>query len=561
MRQFFLKQRFLFLFFFSIHPFFHFAQMSPNWTPPIDIPILLSGTFGEFRSNHFHAGLDIKTQGREGLAVKSIQGGWINRIRVSTSGYGKAIYIQHFDSTTSVYAHLKKFAPKIEAFIKEKQYQKESYTIQLFPKSEELKIEQGELIGYSGNTGGSYGPHLHFEVRKTSNQNPINPMSYPLEIKDTQRPQIQNFYLYDGLHPDSKRKEFPLIKKNDSVYTTAGIHQGGKINVGLRLFDRQDLSYNKNGIYKGIVRLNGVPQFELKMDQLSFNDSNYINLLIDYEEYAQKRRRIQRFALHPELQVSFLDSTGSSGEMELEEGKSYQILVEISDYNGNNSYIEAYITGTEATQTAPDNKDWIDPSLDYLFDYEDKSVYFPPQSFYNPLPLTVENKDNRLVVDKNRYPLRKPFEVRFKISGGDSLQQKQSFIALLKDKDKPVFFSNHQKNGSWIGKSKTLGTFTLSRDSIAPQIKPLNFKQGQWLSTYNYLRIQLKDDFSGIKSYRGEINGKWVLLEYEPKKNLLIYNFEDLKFESGLHQLIIEAEDQVGNQAQLKVDFYRKNTD
>ncbi|MEK9853104.1 MAG: hypothetical protein VW441_09040, partial [Flavobacteriaceae bacterium] len=181
--------------------------------------------------------------------------------------------------------------------------------------------------------------------------------------------------------------------------------------------------------------------------------------------------------------------------------------------------------------------------------------------FYNPLPLTVEDKGNRLVVDKNRYPIRKPFEIRFKILEGDSLQQKQSFIALLNDKDKPVFFSNQQKNGSWIGKSKTLGTFTLSRDSIAPQIKPLNFKQGQWLSTYNYLRIQLKDDFSGIKSYRGEINGKWILLEYEPKKNLLIYNFEDLKFESGLHQLIIEAEDQVGNQAQLKVDFYRKNTD
>ena len=281
-----------FLFFFCALPLIHYGQIRAQWVPPLDIPIQLSGTFGEFRSNHFHAGLDIRTQGRQGLKVKSVQNGWVNRIRVSTGGYGKAIYIQHYDGTTSVYAHLKKFAPKIEAYVTERQYQKESYTIHLFPKSEVLKVDSGELVGFSGNTGGSYGPHLHFEVRNSSNQNPINPMEYPLEIKDSQRPQIQNLYIYDGIHPDSKKKEFPLVQKNDSVYTTAGIHTGGKINVGLRLFDRQDLSYNKNGIYKATVRLNGIPQFEMEMDQISFNDSKYINLLIDYKEYAQKKRRI-----------------------------------------------------------------------------------------------------------------------------------------------------------------------------------------------------------------------------------------------------------------------------
>ena len=212
-----------FLFFFCALPLIHFGQMKAQWVPPLDIPIQLSGTFGEFRSNHFHAGLDIRTQGRQGLKVKSVQNGWVNRIRVSTSGYGKALYIQHYDGTTSVYAHLKKFAPKIEAYVTERQYQKESYTIHLFPKSEVLKVDSGELVGFSGNTGGSYGPHLHFEVRNSSNQNPIHPMEYPLEIKDSQRPQIQNLYIYDGIHPDSKKKEFPLVKKNDSVYTTACI--------------------------------------------------------------------------------------------------------------------------------------------------------------------------------------------------------------------------------------------------------------------------------------------------------------------------------------------------
>ena len=539
-------------------PLFHFGQMEAQWVPPLDIPIQLSGTFGEFRSNHFHAGLDIRTQGRQGLKVKSVQNGWVNRIRVSTTGYGKALYIQHYDGTTSVYAHLKKFAPKIEAYVKERQYQKESFTINLFLKSEVLKIEAGELVGFSGNTGGSYGPHLHFEVRNSSNQNPINPMEYPLEIIDSQRPQIQNLYIYNGIHPDSKKKEFPLVKKNDSVYTTAGIYTGGKISVGLRLFDRQDLSYSKNGIYKAKVRLNGIPQFEMKMDEISFNDSKYINLLIDYKEYAQKKIRIQRFISHSEQKTTFLEGEKTNGEMEISPGKSYQIMIEVSDYVGNTSYVEAYITGTDPPLKFTEKLDSIDPSKDYLFDFDDKSVYFPQNSFYDAIPLKVENAENELIVGENHYPLQKLFEIQFQIPDQDSLKNSQSFIAKLNSKGKPYFFSNQKKEDSWIGKSKILGRFTLSRDSVAPKIKPLNFKNKQWLSSFNYLRVKLTDDYSGIKSYRGEINGKWIRFEYEPKNNTLIYDFNDLSFKESLHQLTIEAEDRVGNVSKLEMEFYRK---
>lgn len=539
-------------------PLFNFGQVEAQWVPPLDIPIQLSGTFGEFRSNHFHAGLDIRTQGREGLKVKSVQNGWVNRIRVSTTGYGKALYIQHYDGTTSVYAHLKKFAPKIEAYVKERQYQKESFTIHLFPKSEVLKIEAGELVGFSGNTGGSYGPHLHFEIRNSSNQNPINPMEYPLEINDSQRPQIQNLYIYNGFHPDSKKKEFPLVKKNDSVYTTAGIHHSGKISVGLRLFDRQDLSYSKNGIYKAKVRLNGIPQFEMKMDEISFNDSKYINLLIDYKEYAQKKRRIQRFISHSEQKTTFLEGEKTNGEMEIRSGKSYQIMIEVSDYVGNTSYVEAYITCTDPPLKFTEKLNSIDPSKDYLFDFDDKSVYFPQNSFFDAIRLKVENAENELIVGENHYPLQKPFEIQFQIPDQDSLKNSQSFIAKLNSKGKPYFFSNQKKEDSWIGKSETLGRFTLSRDSIAPKIKALNFKNKQWLSSFKYLRVKLTDDYSGIKSYRGEINGKWICFEYEPKNNTLIYDFNDLNFKESLHQLTIEAEDRVGNVSKLEMEFYRK---
>ena len=226
------------------------SQVKKSSTLPIDIPVQLSGTFGELRKNHFHAGLDIRTRGREGLPVRSIKSGWINRLKVSLSGYGKVLYIEHNDGLVSVYAHLKKFNPRIESYLKKKQYDKKSFEIELFPGENELKVNEGEVIGYSGNTGGSFGPHLHFEIREANGQIPINPIQYGnIYVEDSRNPQIQSFYLYKGFGQDEKRKEFLLVKKNDSVYTTAGVIEAGKLNIGLEFFDRQNLSQNKNGIY------------------------------------------------------------------------------------------------------------------------------------------------------------------------------------------------------------------------------------------------------------------------------------------------------------------------
>ena len=252
-------------------------------TPPLDIPLLLSGNFGELRGSHFHAGLDIKTQGRQGFPVKSILAGSIRRIRVTVTGYGKALYIDHADGTTSVYAHLQKFAPKIEQIIKERQYKKEKFLIQSYFKTNELTVEQGEVIGYSGNTGGSLGPHLHFELRNTKAQTPLNPLELGYDIKDTQRPVIRAMHRYDLNDPRHKKKnKIQLIRKNDSTYTSSIQSWSGKTGIGLRMYDRQDLSYNKNGVYQIAVRLNGKEMIQYTFDKISFDDGKFISTLIDY---------------------------------------------------------------------------------------------------------------------------------------------------------------------------------------------------------------------------------------------------------------------------------------
>ncbi len=534
------------------------SQEQINWVPPLTIPIQLSGTFGELRNTHFHAGLDIRTQGRQGLPVNSVQDGWISRINVSTSGYGKALYIDHLDGTTTVYAHLKKFSPRIEAYVKENQYEKESYTLRLFPKKDELPISLGEEIGFSGNTGGSYGPHLHFEVRNTRDQTPINAMQYPFEIEDTQRPQIQNFYLYENTTQQSRKKEFRLTPLNDSVYSTPTLSALGKINVGLRLFDRQNLSYNKNGIYKATIRLNGKVYFDSRMDQMSFNDSKYIDLLVDYSTLKKDKIRIQRFVKHPSQKLSFLGDT-ENGEMEISTGNSYQLLVTVEDFNGNKRYIESYIEGGKALfdSIAP-LKSSYNPTIDHFFDFEQAAVYFPKDCFFEPVALNIAEKGNVIHVDEDRYPLQKPFEVRFKIEDLDSLSKAQSFIARLSANGKPLFMSTKKGEKEWTAKSSSLGKFTLSKDSLAPTLKAVNFKSGQWLTNYSFLKFKIADDLTGIKNYRGEINGRWIRLEYEPKNQSLIYDFSDLEFNQAEHQLTLEAEDGVGNKQRLEMTFYRK---
>ncbi|MGB0395569.1 MAG: M23 family metallopeptidase, partial [Flavobacteriaceae bacterium] len=274
---------------------FLWSQKKTEWVPPLDIPFSLSGTFGEPRSTHFHLGIDIKTQGKEGWEVKSIAPGHVSRVRVSLGGYGKTIYIDHPDQTSSVYAHLKKFAPKIEAYIKSIQYEKESYTLQQFPKKGEFTIAAGEVIGYSGNTGSSSGPHLHFEIRDTESQKPLNPLLFDLPIKDSQRPQIQKLFLFYPQNNNTLTHSewVSLNKVNDSTYHTPMITSSGKMGLGLQMFDRQDLSYSRNGIYKARVDINGKTIVQFEFDQLDYSDSKKLFVNVDYPAFKQKKNKIQ----------------------------------------------------------------------------------------------------------------------------------------------------------------------------------------------------------------------------------------------------------------------------
>ena len=540
--------------------FFLWGQNKTDFISPLDIPFSLSGTFGEPRNTHFHLGIDIKTQGKEGWEVKSISSGHISRIRVSLGGYGKALYIDHPNKTSSVYAHLKKFSPKIEAYIKSIQYKKESYTIQKFPKKGELNIAAGEVIGYSGNTGSSSGPHLHFEIRDTESQKPLNPLLFNLPINDSQRPQIQELFLfYPQKNNTLMHSEFVSLKKvNDSTYHTPIINSSGKMGLGLRMFDRQDLSYSRNGIYKARVDINGKTIVRYEFDQLDYSDSEKLFVNVDYPTYKQKKNKIQKLFFQNHKPLTFMKSLTDEGLFNIEIGKSYQVRVVIEDFSGNASYIEMYIEGTN--KRIPNKKlegKLIEPRFDYILTFNDKEVFFPKKTFFENAIIQIEEAKNTIRIGPNLFPFNNPYEIQFKTNEKDTIKLRQTFIA-KKTGEKLSFLPTTLDKGHWKTKVEDMGDFTLARDSVAPKISPFNFRTNQWLSNFKFIEVKISDDFSGIKSYKGSINGQWALFEYEPKRKLLTYDFSDKVFEEAKHELKLEVEDNVGNRSIYKTIFFRK---
>ena len=545
---------------FFINSLLIFGQYEKDLIAPLEIPFSLSGTFGEPRATHFHLGLDIRTQGKEGWEVKSISSGRVSRIRISLGGYGKAIYIDHPDQTTSVYAHLQKFAPKIESYIKKFQYLNESYTIQKFPKKDELLIEKGELIGFSGNTGGSSGPHLHFEIRERKSQKPINPLLYDLPVHDEQRPQLQKLFIFfpNKNHILPHIEAISLNKTNDSIYETAKIETSGKIGLGIQMFDRQDLSYSRNGVYSTKVIVNGKLISHYEFDQLLIDESKKLYNVIDYKNYVQKRLKIFKLFYAEDIKLNFMNSLVEHGIFEIEFGKSYHILIEVEDFSGNKSIIETYIEGTKNTlkQLKLRGK-LIKADEDYLYSSKNKEVYFPTNTFFDTVKIEIIENGDDIEIGPNFFPIANPYEIKFSLNEKDSLKRIQTFIA-KKLKKSFIYFPTELNENILIAKVKELGTYTFVRDSLAPTVVPNNFKPEQWLSKFKFLSLKINDDFSGIKKYRGSINGEWVLFEYEPKKKMLTYDFSDKYFENVKHKLKLEVEDNVGNKKIYQTTFFRK---
>ena len=557
----FLKKSFLLLFLLSI--LFRLNSQEYNLNSPIDLPLNLSGTFGEFRSSHFHYGLDITTNKKSGYEVYSIESGSIIRIRVSTSGYGKAIYVDHLNGLTSVYAHLKEFSPKIQEYIKGQQYLRKSYNIQKFFNVGDLVIDKGELIGYSGNTGGSSGPHLHFEIRDTKSQNPLNPLSFEYKYEDNRRPIIQSLYVFDETDSFKKDnpKQYPIEKINDSIYKSKKVLYNNDIGIGVEVYDRQSgNNYNRNGIYEIRMYLDSILNFSYKMDNINISESIFRKVFYDYSLLKTRGVRVQKIYYPPNSKLSFLNHNTETGIFDSNDSIKKEVQIEVIDWNNNKSYLKFQIEGSPSNiKENPISGIEIVPDQEYKIKRNNVEVDFRRNSFFNKVALNIESNNDTLEVGKDIHPLRKSYNIKINKKIEDSIVRRQSYIGLINKNGKISYLNTSKNKNSFSVNSSILGSYVLSRDSIRPEVKPLNFSLNKDVSKQKTIRLRIYDNISGIKSYEVLINNKWALFEYEPKSNLIFHTIKDGIIKDGENNIMIKVIDGVGNETKMNSKVYWSN--
>lgn len=534
---------------------------------PLEIPLVLSGTFGELRSNHFHSGMDIKTQQRQGLKVYAAADGYVSRIKISHFGYGKALYITHPNGYTTVYAHLKSFEETIERYIKKLQYEAESYEIEVFPKPDELKISKGEVIALSGNTGSSGGPHLHFEIRDNQ-ERPINPMLFGLKAKDSKKPFISSIYAYPKnensfINGENKRVELRLIPHKNGDYSVENIDAYGDIGFGIETYDQLDLANNKNGVSNIQSFFNGNKNFEIDFRRFSFSESKHINRLIDYEIYKTKRNRIQKLFVEPKNPLSLYKNVSNNGYLSIEDSTASVLKIRVKDFNDNDTWITIPISGKKI-----EPKSIFDDLKPLQYIHADQvnslqkgnfSIFFPKNTFYDDMYLDFNVDCDTLLLHRDVVPLMKHYTISYDIGNYKGEDKDKLFIANLYGYYKnPRYIKTTRKGDVLSAKTKTLGSFALYADMEPPTILPINFSDGKWMSKKRYLKLKITDDLSGISNYRATVNGKWILMEYDYKTNMLVHDFNDNVITDTENKLKVIVTDNVGNSSTFEATFYRK---
>ena len=553
--RFFLRILFTILFIFNIN---FIISQEINFHTPIDAPFDLSGTFGEFRSR-FHTGIDFKSRGVQGQKIFSIEDGFVSRIEVNTYGYGKVIYIDHPNGYTSVYAHLRNFSPELNSYIKSELYKSQKNSIKKFPKKNEFIISKGSLIGYSGNTGRSFGPHLHFEIRETKNQYAINPLMFNYKYIDQERPIIRGLYIIN--EENSLVKKLPVRKKisklNDSTYISEIIEYNGKIGLGLDIYDIQYKNlYNQNGIYKVELFIDSILSYSYQMDKIKFSENHFKKIMYDYQSLIERNKKVLKIYTPRNSNLSFLKKNSFDGIINSEDFKDSSITIKISDWNKNSSYLKFKIKSIDSKiKESPSEGIEILTTQNYTLNKNSSIIEIGKNTFYDDLLLNVSYDSDTLNLGEEKNPFRSSIKIKLPHRIIDTMRLRQSFVGKIVNNR--VSYLSSKKDDSFIfTNTSSLGKYTVSIDTLNPEIRSINFKNNSTVKGKNTLRLRLKDELSGIKNYSSYLNGNWVLFEYEPKSNLIFHDLSDGVIKNGENELIIKYEDGVGNKGVYKSKIY-----
>lgn len=551
------------------------AYDKTDFVAPMHIPLILSGNFAELRSNHFHTGLDIKTKGSEGYRIYAVDSGYISRINISHWGYGRAIYVTHPNGYTSVYAHLSKFPEKIEKYLRKKQFEQETETITIYPDSIDLLVSKEEIIAYSGNSGSSGGPHLHFEIRETETEKAVNPLLFGFDIKDDIRPTVSNIKIYPLENGFVNGKDVP------KVYATAGslgkyslkdnpfIEVDGEIGLGVHTIDRLNGAGNKCGIYTIELFVDASLVFRQTMEKIDFFTNRYINAHKDYNEYHNKNRSFHKSYVSENNKLELYDGLINKGKLYFNDDAVHHLKYIIKDTYGNTSTVKFKLkSNTKMTKTITQTQlvgDTILMAGDVAIEKVGFKAYLPENSVYNDLRAKYKEEEMSKTVSNlhqfgnSKIPIQHYFIMKIKTQKiAKNMENKAVIVSVSNDKRK-VYAKGGEFMDGWVEtKVRAFGNYAVKIDSVAPKVTPVNISEGKILSSAKNIQFKISDNLSGIEAYGAFVDGRWVLGNYVPKRGTYSIPFDLYNnIAKGTHLLRVVVKDERGNATSKEYNFIR----
>jgi len=542
---------------------------------PLKIPQLLSANFGELRIDHFHSGLDIKTQGVTGKEVVAAADGYIYRISVSPVGFGNSIHIAHPSGYSTVYGHLERFSDKIQKYVREQQYAKKSFSIVLLPKKDEFPVRQGELIAYSGNSGGSSGPHLHFEIRKSESEKPINALFFESGIVDNIPPVIEKLAIYPVnkhtlINNRNSVKKINVIGGHGvySLNPENEISVSGLAGFGIKTYDLMNDSPNRVAVYSIELSVDSTTIFKYIMDGFLFDESRYVNSHIDYETYMKDNIYFERTFILPGDKLSVYKNVINRGLFNFNDNKSHRVKIVVTDADDNRSVLTFQVKAKSENLLAV--KGSSDKNINVMpydqvnrFSADNVSVNIPAGALYDTLDFSYKKEegtagmfsDLHCISDKFT-PVHRAYWLSIKPSSVLAGKVSKMLIVQLGDDQKKSPVKSTWDGEHFSAEVLSFGRFYIGIDTIPPVISTNDMHPGVNLTGRKEITFRITDDLSGIKSYEPTIDGNWALFEYDQKNDMLIYRFDEIRIKKGSeHNLSLKVTDNKDNSSVYKCNF------
>ena len=536
---------------------------------PLNVPISLSGNFGELRPNHYHMGLDLRTLKRENLPVYAAAEGYIAKVKIEPGGFGRAIYINHPNGFTTLYAHLNNFFPALETYIKQQQYKLESWKLFLDLPPDLFPVKKGDFIAYSGNTGGSQAPHLHFEIRRTNDDVNVNPLLFRLPLADNVRPRIYRLALYDRTKSmyEQAPRIYPVKLTGFNYITMPGLIQvpSSKISFAITATDSHSGSTNPNGIFESLLYVNDAPVVGFRMDNISYDNTRYLNAHIDYRRRAVGGPYLQHLSELPGHLRSIYKKQQGNGVIDIGDGEVHVINIEVKDTYGNKTILQTKVQYIQSVvnNLQPVNGKLFHPLMLDGFETDDCEFYIGENCLYDSVHVmysqTVSTNPQAVsavhAIGASYIPLHEPYLIRIRPNRGLQTHELQRtvmqwYAGAKKDVQKVEWLNN------WAAaRFRDFGYYQLIVDEEPPQIVPIGFANGSNLSKANRIAFTIKDNLNKFKNVRTEIDGNWICFTND-KGRTFSYRFDE-KCPRGEHELKIIAEDEAGNVSEKLFRFVR----